>query len=426
MLCLMKIKTIKSKLFYCLILVLLLNIVCLQNSKANSNMELSDYKQYQNLAKLNIDIESVMSINEPFFNGKGRNIRMYRYKYGDGAFKDTYLGLGFINDKSINNFEYRYKTNWVYFPLIDKYLRLTAIGVNDKTKCKEIINGICYVNKDGNDKISYKLNLFYEEQNQNNKNEKNLKLDTKNLVGQNFDILIWHSLFGINCFQDQDSGKLTCYNELDTNDYDRFYFTGNEMTKFDMHLYFKTDKTKNVKLTYKKHRCIKNNQKNNSFSCESVKNLFNEKYYDVDWNKYNNLKYGEWFEYNIISKTIETYQDEIYGQIFNANTIWKGELNKNETLVDLLKNTINNSKNNKILIIVPKSQLKLFIKIIKQIPDGYFKDKVGYVWFFSKQPKQAWYMGLEDIPVGKYNPKNTMFSLMMNMMQNYQEYQMVI
>ena len=60
---------------------------------------------------------------------------------------------------------------------------------------------------------------------------------------------------------------------------------------------------------------------------------------------------------------------------------------------------INNSKGNKILIMVPKDQRKLFIKTIKQIPDNYFKNKVGYVWFLSDSNHY------NNIDKPKYNTK---------------------
>lgn len=64
MLCLMKIKIIKSKLFYCLMLILLLNIACLQNLKAKS-IGLSEWLDIRNRVE---DFKFI--VNEPFNSEK--------------------------------------------------------------------------------------------------------------------------------------------------------------------------------------------------------------------------------------------------------------------------------------------------------------------------------------------------------------------
>ena len=305
---------------------------------------------------------SVKIVNTPIFLNKNmywldqiwveRNCVMYNIDYHNlstcrtGNITDQ-EGKDFQDDKKYINKEPIIIGNWIYYPMVGKYLRFVALTqIGNNKWADKMLAGFYQLKTEEMEKYD-KLDL-------NEKSLEKLKEYGTGMNSGNLALILWNTYIGNNCEKIWGENRMACYNELDIHDYDRFYFNGDEMTKYDL------------KYTIKEQ-------------------VFNDNGIGVK----EPAVYGH----------KETYRNEMYEQTFNVKTIWKGKLKENETLTDLLKNMINNSKGNKILIMVPKDQKKLFIKTIKQIPDNYFKDKVGYVWFLSDSTHY------NNIDKPKYNTK---------------------
>ena len=289
-------------------------------------------------------------VSDSYLGGNGGGCVMYNIDYHilSTCRTTTYNSNGgFKNNEEYHNKQPLIITSWLYSPILGQYFRyvtLTQIETYKEESKKMIVN--FYQLKDYKDDEYKKLDL----------NEESLKRLQEYGGGENSGILamvLWKNYIGLNCEKIWGENRIACYNELDIHDYDRFYFNGNEMTKYDLKYYIREYKYDKIKK-------------------EGIPPIIGHK---------------------------ETYRNEMYEQTFNVKTIWEGKLKENETLTDLLKNMINNSKGNKILIMVPKDQRKLFIKTIKQIPNNYFKDKVGYVWFLSDSKHY------NNIDKPKYNTK---------------------
>ena len=305
---------------------------------------------------------SVKIVNTPIFLNKNmywldqiwveRNCVMYNMDYHNLST----CGTGNITDQDGKDFKDTEKYynkqpfiigDWIYSPMIGKYLRFVAMTYTEKygKSSENTIAGFYQLKNKEMEKYN-KLDLNEESINR-------LQKYRSGMSSSNLALILWDTYIGNNCEKVWGENRIACYNELDIHDYDRFYFNGDEMTKYDLKYYIREYKYDNIKK-------------------EGIPPIIGHK---------------------------ETYRNEMYEQTFNVKTIWKGKLKENETLTDLLKNMINNSKRNKILIMVPKDQRKLFIKTIKQIPDNYFKDKVGYVWFLSDSTHY------NNIDKPKYNTK---------------------
>lgn len=305
---------------------------------------------------------SVAVVNSPIFLDKNiywtnqiwveRKCVMYNIDYGNlstcrsGRITDQ-EGKDFQDNERYYNKQPLIIGNWIYYPMMGQYLRFIALAEISNNKWQDKILVGFYQTKNKEMEKYNKLDL-------NEKSVEILKEYGKGQNSSNLALILWNTYVGNNCEKVWGENRIACYNELNVDNYGRFYFNGNEMTKYDLKYYIKDQ-------------------------------VFNDNGIGVK-------------EPAVIGYK-ETYRNELYEKTFNVNTIWQGKLKENETLVDLFKNMITNSKSNKILIMVPKSQLKLFIKTIKQIPDNYFKDKVGYVWFLSDSNHY------NNIDKPKYNTK---------------------
>ena len=340
---------------------LIIFIICLffiNNSYSKIfDKPISFYYEARNNAERSLKI-----VNSPIFLDKSiywtnqiwieRNCVMYNVDYGNLSTCIT-GNITDQNDKDFQNNEKYFNKqpiiigNWIYYPMVGQYLRFVALTQikNNSWKDKMLV---------GFYQIESKEIRKYKQLDLNEESLKRLKEYGGGENSGNLALILWNAYVGNNCEKVWGENRIACYNELDIHDYDRFYFTGNEMTKYDL------------KYTIKEQ-------------------VFNDNGIGVK----EPAVYGH----------KETYRNKMYEQTFNVKTIWKGKLKDNETLTDLFKNMINNSKSNKILIIVPKDQRKLFMKIIKNIPNNYFKDKVGYVWFLSDSKHY------NNIDKPKYNTK---------------------
>ena len=129
----------------------------------------------------------------------------------------------------------------------------------------------------------------YNELNLNEKSVEILKEYGKSQNSSNLALILWNTYIGNNCEKVWGENRIACYNELNVDGYDRFYFNGDEMTKYDLKYYIKDQ-------------------------------VFNDNGIGVK-------------EPAVIGYK-ETYRNELYEKTFNVNTIWQGKLKENETLVD--------------------------------------------------------------------------------------------
>lgn len=340
MLCLMQIKIIKSKLFYCLILVLLLNIICLQNLKAKS-IGLSEWLNAEKNMK-----DFKLIVNEPFNSGKLCKTQIIYFdpllRTSTEGFGDFNLTTHWTNYMCSDLATMFYRSNIVFYsPKLGSYLRLH--GAKQRGRLRE---------GDGcsKDKYNrYSLQISFQRINDTNKDLPVIPQTLRPNELSNGEIeklykIAWYETFGHDCSFDYKNPNMRCFNELDTHDYERFFFMGNQ-----------------------------DNDKK-------------DKYY---------------------SKILKTTRTEYYESGLNVNVISKYKLDKNNPnknnfenlFVSMIKENAEQKKNDKVLIIVPKDQVKLFIKTIKKIPDNSLNNIKGYVWF---EPKWRGYTLASEKP---YNPK---------------------
>ena len=341
MLCLMQIKIIKSKLFYYLMLILLLNIACLQNLKAKS-IGLSEWLDIRNRVE---DFKFI--VNEPFNSEKLCKTQII---YDKPLLGSRTEGFGDFNmtREIYSRFcgelpTYFYRSNIIFYsPKLGSYLRLH--GIKSRSRLRKTY-GKC----DGDGYTGYALQISFQRINNTNKDLPVIPQTLRPNELSNGEIeklykIAWYETFGHDCSFDYKNPNMRCFNELDTHDYERFFFMGNQ-----------------------------DNDKK-------------DKYY---------------------SKILKTTRTEYYESGLNVNVISKYKLDKNNPnknnfenlFISMIKENAEQKKNDKVLIIVPKNQVKLFIKTIKKIPDNSLNNIKGYVWF---EPKWRGYPVFDEKP---YNPK---------------------
>lgn len=281
------------------------------------------YDDWMNAKDSQTDFRFIM--NEPFNSSHLAKHQMVYFKPFIGSNRAIGFGNYDLNEKwkgfrcvELPTLFYRSK-NIIYYPKIGEYLRL--YGKKERinySKSTTLCDGVKY--------SKYYLSITFQPINESNRNLKPIHLTLKSDEidsSSNEDIseINWYEKFGVNCSFDYLSSDFKCYNELDTHDYERFFFMGDQDDKNEVWKKMTRTQEYETKMnltTISKYKLDETNPNKNSFE-----NLF----------------------------------------------------------ISMIEDNAKQTNNDKVLIIVPKKQVKLFIKTIKKIPDNKLNNIKGYVWF---------------------------------------------
>ena len=207
---------------------------------------------------------------------------------------------------------------------------------------------------------------------------------------------LWFMLFGMNCYYDVSTtnsdgtiGQVRCFNELDTHDYNRYYFLGSKSLDIkggELEAYERYFNAITISKTDLKH-------------IEKITKQEYEEYLVKNKSKLEKLKNGNKQEREEYKSIIKEQKNKI---INNYEKLLVYTLN-NKKQTD---NNKNDKNNNKILILVPHNKVSQFMNIIKKLPDNALSNFKGYVWFLSKQGSNVNNWGKVDFKF-KYSSLDT-------------------
>ena len=340
--------------------------------------------QYQTVIKktYGYDPEKGYSYKGYFSNKPGCSFLVLyndgRYGYSSGGCAIYYTNsdnktdqeLCIINEKPI---EPIFATDWVYNDIAGKYVKNIGYIKYSKylNKMQSVFDFRSYSTIDKEKSEKRNISCFKEKLFPTTNTNIKLKFAA---VDEYYNYL-WFMLFGMNCYYDVSIknpdgsiGQVRCFNEIDTHDYNRYYFLGSKSLDI-----------KGGELeAYKKYFNAITISKTDLKDIEEKTKKEYQEYLVKNKSRLEKLKNGnkqEKEQYKAIvkeqkNKIINNYEKLL---IYTLNNRKQTDNNKND------------KNNNKILILVPHNKVNQFMNIIKKLPDNALSNFKGYVWFLSKQ-----------------------------------------
>lgn len=306
--------------------------------------------------------------------------------------------LCIINEKPI---EPIFTTSWVYNNIAGKYVKNIGYIKYSKylSKMQDVFDFKSYSTFDKQETEKRNIPCFKEKP----FSITNINTKSKFAAVDDYYNYLWFMLFGMNCYYDVSTtnpdgtvGQVRCFNEIDTHDYNRYYFLGSKS------LDIKGGESE----AYEKYFNVITISKTDLKTIEEITKKEYEEYLIKNKDKLNKLKNGNKQEREEYKNIIKIQKNKI---INNYEKLLLYTLN-NKKQTD---NNKNDKNNNKILILVPHNKVSQFMSIIKKLPNNALSNFKGYVWFLSKKGSNVngWgeidfkfkYSSLDTKPNNKYD-----------------------